>query len=476
MTGALAYALAQDGAGAAPPEALTAILFDPQVLGLPLIPILLLATVTIAGLVFQRTRLARALDRLGQGAPSAERALPAARLRCIAYGIAGLGYGATGVVLAGQIGAMDSMLGTPVLVQIFAAVALAGSCPGLRGGSIAGALLGAAIVTATANLLIPLGVPDILSPALDSAWLLLGLAACALWRDRRPRQVAFAPAPRYAAAVACLGVVALVALSVSRPEAAGLATVAAGIALLTVGQGAVMRVGGFDLAMPAMISAGGMLTVVISQGSSGRFIAALGAVVALAILFGLWHATLAPRLGRAAILATLASSGVLQVLAVALMVWLPTGFAPPQLTAWIAETWLGLPKPVWFLLPGAVLLAVLLDRRRESMVFAYAASALSAGLFGVLLACIGGSFRPGLVDVTLVPVVAGAVLGGIDFIGGRGSLLAAVGAVLILQMLDTMLVGLGLSYEARLAAMGLIILLRSLPPAFTKPPAAAARP
>jgi ribose/xylose/arabinose/galactoside ABC-type transport system permease subunit len=73
-------------------------------------------------------------------------------------------------------------------------------------------------------------------------------------------------------------------------------------------------------------------------------------------------------------------------------------------------------------------------------------------------------------------VVAGAVLGGIDFIGGRGSLLAAVGAVLILQVLDTMLVGLGLSYEARLAAMGLIILLRSLPPAFTKPPAAAARP
>ncbi len=43
--------------------------------------------------------------------------------------------------------------------------------------------------------------------------------------------------------------------------------------------------------------------------------------------------------------------------------------------------------------------------------------------------------------------------------GGRGSLLAAVGAMLILQVLDTLLVGLGLGYEARLAAMGLIILL-----------------
>jgi ribose/xylose/arabinose/galactoside ABC-type transport system permease subunit len=53
------------------------------------------------------------------------------------------------------------------------------------------------------------------------------------------------------------------------------------------------------------------------------------------------------------------------------------------------------------------------------------------------------------------------VLGGIDFIGGRGSLLAAIGAVLILQAIDTMLVGLGLPYEARLAAMGLVILLKT---------------
>jgi ribose transport system permease protein len=460
-TGALAYALAQDGAGSAPPEALTALLFGAQVFGFPLVPVAALAVAAIGGVWFQRTRFARALRRLGQGTASAERVLPAARLRCIAYGLAGLGYGATGIVLAGQIGAMDSMLGMPVLLQIFAAVALAGSCPGLRGGSVPGALLGAGIVTATANLLIPLGVPDILSPALDSAWLLLGLAACAAFRDRPPRHVVMAPLPRRGPAIAVAGLIVLVTLSLARPEAAGIATIAAGFALLTVGQGAVMRLGGFDLAMPAMIALAGMTTVAISQGSSGRFALAVAATTGIAIAIGLWHAFLAPRLGRAVILATLASAGILQAGAVALMVWLPTGFAPPHLTALVAETWLGMPWPVWILIPGALALAVFLDRTRDRLAFAYVASAVSAALIGILLACIGGSFRPGLVDVYLVPVVAGAVLGGIDFIGGRGSLLAAFGAVLILQVVDTALVGLGLGYEARLAMMGLIILLRT---------------
>ena len=460
--GAVAYALAQDGAGSSPPEALTALLFGPEVFGLPLIPILAMIIVALGGVWFQRSRVARALHRLGQGAPSAERALPAARLRCLAYGLAGVGYGATGIVLAGQVGAMDSMLGAPVLVQIFAAVALAGSCPGLRGGSIPGALLGAAIVTATANLLIPLGVPDILSPLLDSAWLLLGIAACAVLRDRAPRHVTVGSLWPHAGKLAICGLIVLVALALARPEAAGVATIAAGLALMTVGQGAVMRLGGFDLAMPAMISLGGMMTVAVSQGSSSRFILAIALTATIALAIGLWHAFIAPRLGRAVILATLATAGILQAAAVALMVWLPTGFAPLALTAFVGATWLGLPWPVWIFTPIALALAVVLDRHRNRLAFAYIASTLSAALFGILLACIGGNFRLGLVDVYLVPVVAGAVLGGIDFVGGRGSLLAAFGAVLILQVVDTALVGFGLGYEARLAVMGAIILFRTV--------------
>jgi len=459
ITGALAFALAQDGGATQPPEALTERLFGAQIFGLPILPIALMLAVAVAGILFQRSSIARALREIGEGTKRAHSAAP---LRCMAYTIAGLGYGATGILLAGQIGAADSMLGMPVLLQIFASVALAGSCPGLRSGSIPGALLGAAIVAAAANLLIPLGIPDILSPSVDAFWLLLGIAGCALLRDRPPRLIEFiAPNARPAIVVASIGILAVIALTLWRPEAAGIATIAAGLALLVVGQGAVMRLGGFDLAMPAMIAVGGMATVSISQGTLGGFAFALLLLCAMAILLGAWHAFLAPRLGRAIILATLASAGVLQAIAAGFMVWSPTGFAPPHLTALSARIWLGLPLPVWIFLPGALVLAVLLDRCREKTSAAYITSALSAALFGSLLACVGGGFRLGLVDVTLVPVVAGAVLGGIDFVGGRGSLLAAIGAVLILQVVDTLLVGLGISYEARLATMGLLILLRT---------------
>jgi ribose transport system permease protein len=281
-------------------------------------------------------------------------------------------------------------------------------------------------------------------------------------RDRAPRHVTAGPLRPHAGKLAICGLIVLATLPLARPEAASVATIAAGLALMTVGQGAVMRLGGFDLAMPAMISLGGMMTVAISQGSLSGFMLAVVLTAAIAIAIGLWHTFLAPRLGRAVILATLASAGVLQAAAVALMVWLPTGFAPLSLTAFAGATWLGIPWLVWILLPIALALAVLLDRRRDHLAFAYVASALSAALFGILLACIGGGFRLGLLDVYLVPVVAGAVLGGIDFAGGRGTLLAAFGAVLILQVVDTALVGLGLGYEARLAVMGAIILLRTV--------------
>ena len=98
-------------------------------------------------------------------------------------------------------------------------------------------------------------------------------------------------------------------------------------------------------------------------------------------------------------------------------------------------------------LPLGIVAAVALDRawRREQRDprLAYVASALAAALFGILMACLGGTFRLGIVDTYLVPAVAGAVIGGVRFARGDGSLLAAFGAALIVQVADTLLVALG---------------------------------
>jgi ribose transport system permease protein len=89
---------------------------------------------------------------------------------------------------------------------------------------------------------------------------------------------------------------------------------------------------------------------------------------------------------------------------------------------------------------------------------AYVASAVAAVLFGILMAAVGGNFRIGLVDTYLVPAVAAAVIGGVRFARGDGSLVAAFGAALTIQVADTLLVALGLSYEARLIVMAAAML------------------
>jgi ribose/xylose/arabinose/galactoside ABC-type transport system permease subunit len=273
---------------------------------------------------------------------------------------------------------------------------------------------------------------------------------------------AMSVAPMRAGVLGAAGIVLMIGLALFRPEAGTVATMAIGIGLLALGQGAVMRRGGFDLAMPSMIAASGMAAVTISQGAWPRFILAFAVILAAAALLGLWHAFLARRLGRGIVLATLATGGLAQAVATAMFVWAPSGFVPLDLTALVSRSWLRLPLAVWVLLPIGVIAGLVLDRawRRghRGLSAGYVASALAAAVFGMLAAAIGGNFRLGLVDTYLVPAVAGAVIGGVRFARGDGSLFAAFGAALLVQAADTLLVSLGLSYEARLMAVALAML------------------
>jgi ribose transport system permease protein len=475
--GALAFWLAARDDGLQQPPALGDLLFGPEVAGLPLVPILLLAAMAAGGVALHRARFGRALRVTGARLSLAERRLPAARLRCLAYVIAGLGYAVSGILLAGQVGALDSMLAMPILLQIFAAAALGGSCPGLRAGSATGALIGAAIVTAAANLFIPVGIPDVLSPAVDAGWLLLGLAACRILADR-PAHAFLLPAAEASSARAratgAVGVLLVVALAWARPEAGTLVTMAAGIGLLAIGQGAVIRSGGFDLSMPALVSFAGLVSVAVSQGSWPGFCLAVAIVGIVAVLLGLWHALLSRRLGRGIVLATLASAGVLQAVAAGIDVWSPTGFVPLALTAFVSRTWLGMPLAAWLMLPVAAAAAFAREctwrRGMRDPRAAYGASALAAAAFGVLTAAIGGGFRLGIVETSMIPAVAGAVIGGVRFARGDGSLIAAFGATLIVQVADTLLVALGLSYEARLIAMAAAMLAAATLPQLRRAP------
>ena len=88
-------------------------------------------------------------------------------------------------------------------------------------------------------------------------------------------------------------------------------------------------------------------------------------------------------------------------------------------------------------------------------------SAVCAATFGILIALFGGTFRVGLIDTYLLPTIAGVVVGGVAFGGGRGALCAVVAASIAIQIADAMLLAFGLSYEARLIALAGIVLAAS---------------
>ena len=431
------------------------------------LPVLLIAAVCLAGLALQRSALGRGLSAIGRRPTLAQRhALPAARWRILAYIVAGLGYGATGVFLAAQVGAIDMVMGAPLLLQIYAAVALGGGVPGLRAGSVLGSLLGALIVSATGNLLLPIGLDDYLGTGFDAIWLLLGVALCiALVRRHPGSAISAPPLPASAGApnglpLLALGLASILLLMLIQPGNRDLLTIAALLPLLVIGQGAVLRAGGFDLAMPALIAFAGMTVVTLTQGQNENLPLSLLAILVLALAIGWVQGSLAPRLHRGIVVLSLAIGGLLLTAADTLVVESPSGFAPPALTMLATTRWLGLPPIVWLAVPLFLALGWGVDRYgRGWRRGAYILSALSSALFGLMMAGFAGQYKIGFADTYLTPTLVAATLGGISFLGGRGSLLAAIGASLLMTAIDSILIMLGLPFEFRLIGFAALLLV-----------------
>jgi ribose transport system permease protein len=477
VAGALAQALSESTTSSPPSPVLGDILFGANIAGLPVVLLGLLAIFLLAGEALRSSRWGHGLRLLGMRPALAERAgVPAARLRMTAYAIAGLGSAITGVVLAAQLGTTDLFLGAPLLLQVYAAVALGGSVPGLRSGSILGSLIGAIIVSATANLLLPLGIDDFFSTAFDGMWLISGIFIC--WLASRSQRSAF---PHAASVIDKssrssgflqfgLGV-SLVCLLLWRSSSSDLPFAVLCMALLAFGQGIVIRAGGLDLSMPAVIGFAGVAMTALTNGRLDAVPLALCVILIAAAVAGLWHAWLARRFDRGAIAGTLATAGILQVLTAWLAIRLPVGFAPPELTLLVTSENGTPPLLAWIGWSIILVAAVALDYARTrkarfaghvSLGATYVLSALCAAIFGIAMAALAGQFHTGLGDTWFAPTLAAIMVGGVSFRQTSGRLIGIIGGVILVQALDTVLVSIGGSSELRLMAFGLVTLVASI--------------
>jgi ribose transport system permease protein len=80
-----------------------------------------------------------------------------------------------------------------------------------------------------------------------------------------------------------------------------------------------------------------------------------------------------------------------------------------------------------------------------------------SALTGVLLLGFSGGGFVGVGDPYLFTTVAAVVIGGTSLLGGAGGYGATVLGVLVLTVMTSLLVGLGLSFAAQQAIVGLLI-------------------
>jgi ribose transport system permease protein len=420
-------------------------------------PVLLLALLLLVAFALDVSPLGARFRAAGRAAGGARDPMTV----LLAYGLAGLGYGASGVFLSAQLGTADPLLGSPSLLEIYAAVALGGSIPHLRQGSTVGALLGALAISAVANLAVPLGFQDAFVPGIDG----LLLAAAVVLAARHALRPPGVPPSR---AAPLLGFPAWLALLVLVPflllhgtdllvNDVWIDVVILGT--LTLGQALIIRSGSFDLSLPAVITLAGLATVSLLQGSAAATLWVIPLVLGAAAAIGGVTGAVGACAGAGRIMVTLAVSGALQAIAVYLTFARPTGFASAPLADFMANR---TGVPAWAVATAGPLLVGLIvwfTRTRPGIIATHAVAATLAGVAGIMLAGYGGEFRVGIVDTLALPCLLAVALAGFSIGEKEGSPLNLIAAVPVVILADVLMVGIGATYPVRMIVMGVALLL-----------------
>ena len=265
---------------------------------------------------------------------------------------------------------------------------------------------------------------------------------------------------------------------------------AAFLGLATVGQTFVALLGGLDLSIPFVI--GSMNVALMSLISKGvpPWLACL-VILLLGSLIGLINGILSFRLQGQALIVTL-GVGFFVKGGVQILVSMGTfsagtvfGVVPDwmQNLASMNGKTIGLPIPpviiIWIVVSILVVIGLRLTKlgrhlyalggsrlssarlsisERGYWIGAYVISGFFSALTGALLLGWSGGGYVGAGDIYLFTTIAAVVIGGTSLLGGYGGYGLSIIGVLILQIITTVLIGWGLSWEAQQFILGLLII------------------
>jgi ribose transport system permease protein len=252
------------------------------------------------------------------------------------------------------------------------------------------------------------------------------------------------------------------------------------MALVAAAQTIVMLTGGIDLAIGAMVGLGSVVaaTTMVQLGIGGG----IGAVLAMGAAIGGTIGWIVAVGRYPAIIVTLASSFIIGGAAL-LILPRPGGTIPPELSDFlaggqpVAAVMLLLLILAWKLYQasplGIGLVAVGSNaigayrsgvNTTASRILAYALSSMLQAFAGLYVAAQTGSGDPVIGQPFTLAAIAAAVLGGVSFLGGQGTMRGALAGSLLMSVLINVMFFMSLPPVAQYIVQGLIIVITAAVP------------
>jgi ribose transport system permease protein len=471
-------------------------------------PLVVIGIGLVVWFVFRKTRLGTAVYAVGSDESAAHlKALSTRAVKFWLYVLAGSFYGMAGVFFPAQTGGGDPLAGAGMLLPVFVAVVLGGTPLGGRRGGCLGTVIGAFSVTLIANMLLILNVSTYYSTIVEGLILILAVLGSSELHGVFRAIYQLGPRPRSGPRLAhsanverkvspssthvpkltlgqrhiysvdtlrtCLpsyvGVMLLIALTLMLNPGIGvgkylqsMVVLASFLAVLALGQGAVVISGGLDLSVPFTVTLAGVVLTGVTNGSNQAALWAVPFVLGIGATIGVINGigVSLPRISP--LIMTLAMNGILQGTALVYTDGAPTGFAPPAIRWLMTGQMFGI-APVIFGVVAFVTMASFLMHRtvfgrrlfavgsnpvaaeysgvpvRKVLVRTYALSGICSALVGVMLSGFSGQAFNDMGDPYLLTSIAVVVVGGTLMTGGRGNYAGMLGGALLLTALGTLL-------------------------------------
>lgn len=273
----------------------------------------------------------------------------------------------------------------------------------------------------------------------------------------------------------------------ARPTLISIARTMAFPGLIAMGMVQLMIAGEIDLSTGAMMSLGAIFAAKLIRDAGVPVPAAVACSLGVALLVGLSNALLTVRVGVPAVITTIAMAFIVRGISYSFTNGLPIYPLPPEVGTIGSWRPLGISFTFFLMLGLVAVVQILLDRTRwGSALFATGGNKLAAQICGIntdrvkticfmLTSLLAG--MAGMLTMSQLPqtpgdpiigknlelnILAGVIIGGVSFYGGRGSAIGAFLGVAFIQLVNSgVVIGRFNSY-LQTPAVGVLLVLAAV--------------